>query len=774
MIWLSDKNATKIIPLKKSYIIEWKEYIFETGKLGLLTNWAVTMSDIEWNILFTSAWFKTEWLNLQADFFPLVVDFQEKFYATGLIGGNRYQRREGRPSDWATLTSRLIDRPIRPMFPKWIINDTQILLTVLSATWEKDLGAWWITSASLALMMTWAPFEWPISWVKIITTKEWNFVFDPSIEDEKIAKLNLIVAGTIDAITMVEAGWLEVSDEEMLDWLEFSHKIIKELCNAQIDFISDYKKQFGIPEIVATFNNPDISLYEVVKEFLTEEKLECLYNKGKKEFQNELDNLDIETKELFRQKWMLIDKNKSNLEEWQLFIDENSVWTLVYKRVKEVMRKNILEKNKRLDWRELNEVREIIWETGLLARTHGSALFQRGMTQALSIVTLWGPDDELTLEWMMPASTKRYFHHYNFPPYSVGEVRMMRWIGRREIWHWALAERALIPVLPDILDFPYTIRVVSEIITCNGSSSMASICGSTMSLMQAWVPIKAPVAWVAMWMIYDEKTGDYKILSDIQAQEDFLWDMDFKLARTPNGITAMQLDVKVKWLKMQVFKETFSKWKESIDYILAKMLEIQPSINPSLSPYAPLIMTISVPENKIRVVIGKWWENVQRLEALYSVRISIADDWITTITARTQEWGLKAIEEINEILWIPEVGFKSTWKIVKIIEWTWAIVEFRWKSGMIHISKLAAQRVNNVEDIVKVWQVVEFEIIQVDIDDYYLWDEKNIIPALLEIEAWTANEINFWIKKLDLKNNRKEKWWSRTLFKHYWVEYSWL
>ncbi len=746
MIGLSDKNATKITPLKKSYKIEWKDYTFETGKIGLLTSGSVTMSDGLDNILFTSAGFKTEWLNTEADFFPLVVDFQEKFYATGLIGGNRFQRREWRPSDSSTLTARLIDRPIRPMFPKGIINDTQLLLTVLSATWEKDLGSWWITSSSLALMMTWAPFEWPVSWVKTIITKDWKFIFDPSVEQENESKLNLVVAGTIDAITMVEAGWLEVSDEEIMSWLEYSHKIIKEICNAQIDFIEEYKKQFGILEITATFNNPNTSLYEIVKEFLTEEKLECLYEKGKKEFQKELDNLDVLTTDFLTIKWYIIQKESeknisSSNPNVNIQIDKNDVWTLVYKRVKELMRKNILEKNRRLDGRKLNEVREVIWETWLLPRTHGSALFQRWMTQALSITTLWGPDDEMTLEWMMPESKKRYFHHYNFPPYSVWEVRMMRWVGRREIWHGALAERALLPVLPDIKDFPYTMRVVSEITTCNGSSSMASVCGSTMSLMQAWVPIKSPVAWVAMWMIYDENTGNYKILSDIQAQEDFLWDMDFKLARTLNGITAMQLDVKVKWLKMQVFRDTFLQWKESIEYILWKMLEIQPTVNKQLSSYAPLIMTANIPEDKIRAIIGKWWENVQRLEAVYNVKISIADDWITTITAKNQEWGKKAIEEIKEMLWIPEIGYKWIWKIVKIIDWTWAIVEFRNKSWMIHISKLSSQKVLKVDDIVKVWEEIEFEIIQVDLDKWRIALKKKYEEVIKKIEVVKKEEI---------------------------------
>lgn len=721
MLGLSDKSAPKIIPLKKTYNIEAKNYSFETGKLGLLANWSVTMSDEFENILFTTAWFKTEWLNEKADFFPLVVDFQEKFYATGLIWWNRFQKREWRPSDSATLTSRLIDRPIRPMFPKWIVNDTQILATVLSATWEKDLWSWWITTASLALMMTWAPFEWPVAWVRISMLSDWKFIFDPSVKEENTSKLNLVVAGTLDAITMVEAWAKEVSDEEMLSWLEYAHKIIKDLCNAQIDFIKEYEKIFSIPKIEATYNIQNESNYELVKSFLTEEKLECLYEKWKKEFQKELDNLDIETKEFFKEKWLLLEDCEINSDNWKVFVDEESIWSLVYKRVKEIMRKNILEKDKRLDWRKLDEVREVIWEVWLLPRTHWSALFQRGMTQSLSITTLWWPDDDLIMEWMMPETSKKYYHHYNFPPYSVWEVRMMRWVGRREIWHWALAERALMNVLPNEKDFPYTVRVVSEITTCNWSSSMASVCWSSMSLMHAWVPIKTPVAWVAMWMIYDENTWKYKILSDIQAQEDFLWDMDFKVARTKNGITAMQLDVKIKWLKMKVFKDAFIQSIWAINYILERMNKIIPNVNLSLSKYAPLIMTITIPEDKIRAIIWKWWENVQRLENEYDVRISIADDWITTITAKTQEWWNKAIDEINEMLWIPTVGYKWAWKIIRIIDWTWVVVEFRWKTWMIHISKLAKERIAKIEDVVKLWDQVKFEILQVDLEKWKIW-----------------------------------------------------
>lgn len=509
---LSDTNAVEMSPLKKTYEVSGKNLSFETGKLGLLANGAVTMSDESGNVLFTTAGIKEVGLNEQADFFPLVVDYQEKYYATGKIGGNRFMKREARPSEAATLTSRMIDRPIRPMFPKGIINDTQIIATVLSSDGNSEQGSWGITSASLALLMAGAPFEGPVAGAKIALMDDGSYVFDPDFENEKKARLHLVVAGTLDAITMVEAGANEVNNTEMLDALSHAHEIIKELCNAQLDFLKAFEAQYGeIHAIKPTFNNPDVSLYEKVQAYLTEEKLEALYGKGKKEFQKVLDALDLETKE-----YLLSEGDYSEDD------DTSGVGAMVYKRVKEVMRKNVLQNERRLDGRKPSDVRNIKGETGLLPRTHGSGLFQRGMTQVLNVCTLGGPEDIMIVDGMFEEENKRYIHHYNFPPYSVGEVRMMRGAGRREIGHGRLAERALEAVLPSEADFPYMIRTVSEVTTCNGSSSMASVCGSTMSLMNAGVPIKRPVSAVAMGMIYNEDSGEYKILSDIQAQEDFL------------------------------------------------------------------------------------------------------------------------------------------------------------------------------------------------------------------------------------------------------------
>lgn len=709
---ISDRNAASLVSLKKTYEIAGEKITFETGKLGLLINGAVTISDENDNILFVTTGFKTKGLNENAGFFPLVVDYQEKFYATGKIWGNRFQKREARPSDSATLTARLIDRPIRPMFPKGIINDTQVICTVLSASGEKELGFWGIVGASLGLQMAGAPFEGPVSSCNIAINNEGEYIFNPTTQQEAEAKLNLLTAGTSDAITMIEAGGKEVSDELMLEAIEYSHNIIKEISEIQKDFVNEYEKQFGtIDKIEATLNLPDESLYDIVKEFLTEEKMACLYNKSKVDFQNELDNLDILVTEYLTEKGHISEEIREDITQ----IDASEVGNLVYKRVKEVMRKNILEKGERLDGRKPTEVREVTSEVSLLPRTHGSALFRRGMTQSLSIATLWGPDDELLLDGMMPESTRRYMHHYNFPPYSVGEVRMMRGVGRREIGHGALAQRALEPVLPNEDEFPYVIRVVSEITTCNGSSSMASICGSTLSLMNAGVPIKTPVWGVAMGMIYDENSGEYVILSDIQAQEDFLGDMDFKVARTKNGITAMQLDVKIKGLKMNIFKEGFAQSHGAVEYILENMLKSQPKVAEELSKYAPLIMNMEVKVDDIRIVIGKWGENVQRMEKEYWVKVSIAEDGVTTITAETQEGWKKAIADIEALLWKPSEGEKHTGEVVKIIDWVWAIVSFKKTSGMIHISKLSPLRAMKVEDFLNVGDSVDFTVIQVDL-----------------------------------------------------------
>ncbi len=712
MIWLSDKTATELKSLKKTYEIEWQNITFEAGKIGLLANWAVTISNENWNVLFTTCGIKEEWVNKMASYFPLSVEYQEKYYATWKIGWNRFHKREWRPSEVAIINSRIIDRPIRPMFPKWLINEIQIIAATLSSSNESDFSFHWITWASLTLLMTTAPFEWPVSWVRVVLTSDDKLIFDPNFIEEEDSKLTLIVAGTVDAITMVESQSKEVSDDDMMKSLEFAHGIIKTICKAQLDFIADYEKNYWICKVKEFYNKPDETLYSNIQKFLTKEKLDALYETWKHEFQETLNKFDEEVKDfLINEKLYAFEAGSDMLKVKE---EMTFVWDLVYKRVKEVMRLNVLQNEKRLDGRKLNEVRKIIWDVGLLPRTHWSALFQRGMTQALSVTTLGWPDDIQIIDGMYEEDTKRYIHHYNFPPYAVWEVRMMRWTGRREIGHGRLAEKAIEVVLPNDLDFPYMMRVVSETMTCNWSSSMASICWSSMSLMNAWVPLKTHVAWVAMGMIYDEETWKYKILSDIQAQEDFLGDMDFKVARTKDGITAMQLDVKVKWLSMQVFKEAFSQSTEATSYILKEMNSIISEPNKELSPHAPRILSIVIPVDKIREIIWKWWENIQKAEATFAVKIHIEDDWKTFVTWKDSIWAEKALAWVKNIIWEPTVWEIHTWEIINIITWTWAIVEFRGKTGMIHISKLAPTRVATVEEIVKVWEKIEIEVLTVD------------------------------------------------------------
>ncbi|MCT4617679.1 MAG: polyribonucleotide nucleotidyltransferase [Candidatus Gracilibacteria bacterium] len=702
---ISDKTAPNLEVLKKTYNIAGKDITFEAGRIGLLASGAVTISDEYGNVLFVTTGIEENNVDENAPFFPLMVDYQEKFYAIGKIGGNRFQRREGRPSDTAVLLSRLIDRPIRPMFADGFVNPTQIIATPLSSNGEGDLGFFGITGASLGLLMAGAPFEGPVSGVKITLTSEGKYIFDPSNEEQEAGLLTVVVAGTKDAITMVEASANEVSNDQMVSMLEYAHGVIIKVCEAQEDYLDAYSKLYGIKEIKAVYKKYDDFMLSKISDFLTKERLECLYNKGKKEFSHEVKLLEEAVIENF-------DLKEENPEGQRIKYSE--VGKYVGKRIKQVMRENILERELRLDGRKVDEVRQIKTDVGLLPRVHGSGLFQRGMTQSLSITTLGGPADVQVVDDMFEEDEKRFIHHYNFPPYSVGDVRFLRGAGRREIGHGKLAEKALMPVLPKEEDFPYMMRVVSEITTCNGSSSMASVCGTTLSLMHAGVPIKAPVAGVAMGMIFDDKTKDYKILTDIQAQEDFLGDMDFKVARTPNGITAMQLDMKVKGLSMQVFREAFAQGGEATSHILKEMMKTINTPNKELSPYAPCITTCQITEKQISPVIGKGGENVQRMEKDYGASIHIADDGLVTITAENADKGQAVIDDIMKLIWEPSVGEKHEGKVIKIIDGVGAIVEFKGKSGMVHISKLEKGKTLKVEDVVKTGDNITVGILNVD------------------------------------------------------------
>lgn len=700
---LSDQNALSKDVVSRTYAIGGKNITFESGKLALLSDGSVVIRDEDGNYLLTTAGIKRD-ANPAADFFPLSVEFQEKYYAAGKIGGNRFMKREGRPSETAILNSRLIDRPIRPMFPKGTLNDVQILSTILSSSGTSDFGFYGITGASLGLLLAGVVgFEGPVAGVRVAILADGSRKFDPTMAELKTVKLDLTVAGTDDAITMVESQGQEVSEELMLSTFEYAHSLIKDICKAQLEFIAAYKSVHAVPTVTLTIKSIDQNLKDRIDAYITDEKIATLYHLGKSEFHDRLVMLETEVKLALGYTGDSEAMNAKEIED------------IVYSVVKKHMRKNVLGKGLRLDGRKLDEVRAVRGSFGVLPRTHGSALFQRGITQALTITTLGGPGDIQIVDDMYEETTKQYIHHYNFPPSSVGEVRPMRGVSRREVGHGRLAEKALEPVLPSLEEFPYFIRTVSEITTCNGSSSMGSVCGSSMSLMDAGVPIKAIVAGVAMGMIYDDDTGKYEVLSDIQAQEDFLGDLDFKVAGTEKGITALQMDCKIAGLKMEVIAKVFTQAKGAINYIRTEMTRELSAPRASLSPYAPFILSVLVPQEKMREVIGKGGETIQGIEKEFGVEVNLADDGQCSITAKDQASGNAALAFIKNILKDDEVGDILDGKVMKILEGVGAIVEWaKGKSGMIHISKIAKERVTNIEDYVKTGDSVKVKIIAVD------------------------------------------------------------
>ena len=717
IVWLKDRNALDRAVVTKTYTIGNKNITFESGRLALFATGSIVIHDEAGNFLLTTTGIGNP---KDGDFFPLTVEFQEKYYANGKIGGNRFMKREGRPSDASILNSRMIDRPIRPMFPKNTRTDTQIISTIMSSSGLSDFGWYGVTGASLSVMLAGVQeFEGPVAAVRITSDEAGNFVFDPTFEQIESSHLDLIVAGTLDSITMVESQGSEVSNELMVRAFAYAHSVIQDLCQAQLDFMKAYTAVHALPQTTLTVIDTDTTVMESVKNLITEEEITAVYGLGKLEFHDALHDLvDSTAAKLGYDK-------ETNIPKMADIADS------VKYVVKTHMRRTVLDTKKRLDGRACDEVRPVRASAPILPRTHGSALFERGVTQVLSVTTLGGPSDIQIVDGMYEEDTKRYLHHYNFPPFSVGEVKPLRGVGRREVGHGRLAEKALEPVLPSETDFPYMIRVVSETTTCNGSSSMASVCGSTMSLMDAGVPLKAMVAGVAMGMIYDEDTGAYEILADIQAQEDFLGDMDFKVARTDKGITALQMDCKISGLSMEVVGQVFDKSVAACGYIMGEMKKCLSEPRKELSPYAPFLLAVFVPEEKMREVIGKGGETIQGIEKEYGVEVNLEDDGQCTITARTQEAGKAALEFIKNILKDIEVGDVYEGKIVKILDTVGAIVEIaRGKEGMVHISKFGVpQRIANVNDVAKVGEIIKVRVYSVDKEKGRIGLEKIVAPS---------------------------------------------
>lgn len=625
------------------------------------------------------------------DFFPLTVDYEEKLYSVGKIPGG-FIKREGRPSESAILFSRLLDRPIRPLFAEGFRNDVQVVATVLSVEQDNAPEITAMIGASAALCLSDIPFNGPIGGVRVGRV-DGQFIINPTVEQMEQSDLNLAVAGTADAISMVEAGANELPEDVILEAILFGHEEIKRI----VAFINDMVAVAGKPKReIALFSVPE-DMEQAVKEYISDKLNEAVRNADKHSRDAAVDAVKAEAMEHFA----------------EIYPEEGKKLSyIMHKTLKNIVRHMITDEKIRPDGRGIEEVRPITCEVDLLARTHGSALFTRGQTQALTITTLGAIGDEQILDGLGTEESKRYMHHYNFPAFSVGETRPSRGPGRREIGHGALAERALVPMIPSEDVFPYTIRLVSEILESNGSSSMASVCGSTMSLMSAGVPIKRPVSGVAMGLV---KEGDnYTILTDIQGMEDALGDMDFKVAGTTEGVTAIQMDIKIEGLTREILTDALAQARRGRMHILGKMLEAIDQPREELSPYAPRIITLQIHPDKIRDVIGPGGKIIKKIIEETGVKIDIEDDGKTFIAAVDMEAGKKAVKMIEDLIREVEVGETYEGKVTRIMNFGAFVEVLPGKEGLVHISQLAKERVEKVEDVVSIGDVVKVKVIEID------------------------------------------------------------
>lgn len=661
----------------------------ETGKIAKQANGSVLIRYGETAVVVAVT--GTDTPREGVDFFPLTVDFEEKMYAVGKIPGG-FLRREGRPPETAILTSRLIDRPIRPMFPDGYHNDVQIVATAVSVDPDNapDIPA--MIGASCALSISDIPFEGPIAGVRVGRV-DGKFIINPTLEQAAVSEMNVAVAGTKEAILMVEAGAKEVSEQVMLDAILFGHEEIKKL----VAFQEQIQAEVGKPKMEFTPYVPPEALSKEIMEY------------GEPKIHDALMDPD----KLHRDK-MVSETKEAILEHFVELYPESEIDIahIVQKLVKKVFRHIITHDKIRPDGRALDEVRPISCEVGLLARPHGCSLFTRGQTQVLNCLALAPLREAQTLDGLGTELTKRYIHHYNFPPYSVGETKPLRSPGRREIGHGALAERALLPVIPSEEEFPYTIRLVSEVLESNGSSSMASTCASTLSLMDAGVPIKAPVSGVAMGLV--KEGDDITILTDIQGLEDANGDMDFKVAGTEKGITANQMDIKIDGINRQIFEQALEQARKGRAYILGKMLECIPAPRPSLKEHAPKITTLKINPDKIKDVIGPGGKVIKKITEESGAKIDIEEDGTVYVAAADQASANKAIEAINAITAEPEIGKIYTGKVTRLMNFG-AFVEFMpGREGLVHISQLAKERVEKVEDVVNVGDEIVVKLVEID------------------------------------------------------------
>lgn len=640
------------------------------------------------------------------DFFPLTVDYEERLYSVGKIPGG-FIKREGRPSESAILSGRLIDRPIRPLFAEGYRNDVQVVATVLSVDQDNppDIAA--MIGASCALSVSDIPFNGPIGGVRIGRI-DGKLIVNPTVAEQEKSELNLVVAGTRDAVLMVEAGANQLSEEVVLEAIIYGHDIIKEIVKFQDEIVA----QIGKPKRELKMYQVPADINDAVRAYATEKMLQAVDNPDKLVREAQISSLKQEVTTHFS------DLYPNNPKE---------ISYTFQKILKETVRKMITVDKIRPDGRKVDEVRPIACEVGLLARTHGSGLFTRGQTQVLTVTTLGAIGDEQILDGLGVEESKRYMHHYNFPSFSVGETRPSRGPGRREIGHGALAERALLAVIPSEVEFPYTIRLVSEVLESNGSTSMGSVCGSTLSLMDAGVPIQAPVSGVAMGLV---KEGDhYTILTDIQGMEDALGDMDFKVAGTEKGVTAMQMDMKIGGITKEIFVDALDQARRGRMHIMAKMMEAIQQPRAELSPYAPRIITMEIHPDKIRDVIGPGGKIIKKIIEETGVKIDIEDDGKVFIAAVDMEAGHKAMRIIENLIREVEVGGIYQGKVTRLMNFGAFVEILPGKEGLVHISQLARERVAKVEDVVAVGDEITVKVTEIDRQGRINLSRKELLKA---------------------------------------------
>ena len=684
----------------KSYETELagRKLIIETGKLAGLANGNVVVKYGDTVVMVNVTASKEPKDGI--DFFPLSVDYEEKLYSVGKIPGS-YTKREGKPSDKAILTSRAIDRPLRPLFPKDFRNDVVVVATVLCVEQDNSPEVAAMIGASAALSISDIPFGGPTAAVNVGLV-DGEIIINPTEDQREKSDLTLTVAGTAEKVAMIEAGANEVPEDVMLEAIKKGHEEIKKICK----FIQEIKEEIGKPKFEYKSFTVEHDLYEYIEVNFTEKMKQAVQAIEKEERDEKVSALSEEIEKAIAEKM-----GEEVIEERAQEIGE-----AIYKLEKKCVRDMIFYEHKRVDGRAIDEIRPLSCEVGVLPRTHGSAIFTRGQTQVLSVATLGMMSEEQELDGIDTEKSKRYMHQYNFPAYSVGEARASRGPGRREIGHGALAEKALVPVLPSKEEFPYAIRVVSEVLSSNGSTSQASICGSTLSLMDAGVPIKRPVAGISTGLVTNpENPDDYVMLTDIQGLEDFFGDMDFKVGGTEKGITAIQVDIKVDGLSYKIIEEAFARTKKARQYILDEIMKPQiAEPREEISQYAPHIVTTQIKVEKIKDVIGKGGETINKIIDETGVKIDIEDDGQVFIYSSDQEKAYQALDMIENIVREIEVGQIYYGTVSRTTSFGAFVDIGGGKEGLVHISKIAKERVNKVEDYVKVGDKVPVKVIGID------------------------------------------------------------